>query len=138
MKYYLVPIEELRTFDENVNNFLKIMYPKIYNLYRVNCKIDKTILEILNKSNLPTHILFQSKQFFQKKQIKVIEPITEIELQFPLFYCLAHEVTRQQALFYLRNLNERQIESVAISFYKFIYEKKENKCKIIQFPIKKL
>ena len=24
MKYYLVPIEELRTFDENVNNFLKI------------------------------------------------------------------------------------------------------------------
>lgn len=68
MKYYLVPIEELRTFDEKVNNFLKTMYPKIYSLYRVNCKIDKTFLEILNKNNLPTHILFHSKQFIPKKK----------------------------------------------------------------------
>lgn len=113
------------------------MYPRIYNLYKRNYEVDKFVLGSLNSNNLPTHILFHSKQFIPKKQIKVVEPITEIELQFPLFYCLAHEVTRQQALFHLRNLSEQQIESVAISFYKFIYERKE-KCKIIQFPIKKL
>ena len=137
MKYYLVPIEEVRTFDKNVNDFLKIMYPKIYNLYRQNYTMDRFVAEALEKNNLPTHILFQSKQRLNSKQMKVVEPITEIELKFPLFYCLAHEVTRQRALFYLRNLSEQQIESVAISFYKFIYERKE-KCKIIQFPIKKL
>ena len=137
MKYYLVPIEEVRTFDKNVNDFLKNMYPKIYNLYKQNYTVDSFVAKALEKNNLPTHILFQSKQRLNSKQMKVVEPITEIELKFPLFYCLAHEVTRQRALFYLRNLSEQQIESVAISFYKFIYEKKE-KCKIIEFPIKKL
>ena len=137
MKYYLVPIEEVRTFDKNVNDFLKIIYPKIYNLYKRNYIVDCFVTKALEKNNLPTHILFQSKQKLNSKQMKVVEPITEIELKFPLFYCLAHEVTRQRALFYLRNLSEQQIESVAISFYKFIYERKE-KCKIIEFPLKKL
>lgn len=41
MKYYLVPIEEVRTFDKNINNFLKNMYPKIYNY------IDRIILWIV-------------------------------------------------------------------------------------------
>ena len=137
MKYYLVPIEEVRTFDKGVNDFLKDMYPKIYNLYSKGFTVDRFVTKELDNNNLPTHILFQSKQKFNSKQIKVIEPITEIELKFPLFYCLAHEVSRQRALFHLRNLSEQQIESVAISFYKFIYNRKE-KCKIIEFPIKKL
>lgn len=138
MNYYLIPIESLRTFNPQINNFLKTMYPQIYNLYKRNYTVDKLVLGALRNKNLPTHVLFLSKQILPKKEIKVIEPITEIELKLPMFYCLAHKISRQKALFYLRNLSENEIESIAISFYKFINEKRETKSKIIMFPSKKL
>ncbi len=126
MKYYLVPIEEVRTFDKGVNDFLKIMYPKIYNLYSRGFTVDRFVTKALDNNNLPTHILFESKQKFNSKKIKVIEPITEIELKFPLFYCLAHEVTRQKALFYLRNLSEQQIEVSLFHFINLFMSEKKN------------
>lgn len=136
MKYYLIPIEELRYEDNDkvMQTFLKNIFPSIYQKYKETYTINSLVLQELEKNNLPTHFLFQANKQKLGKKITVTETITEINLQLPHFYLLDKEISKAQALFYLTNLTQDQIISIIQSLYYYIYDEKTKVKKIIPFP----
>lgn len=90
MKYYLIPIEELRFEDDDkmMQIFLKNVFPTIYRKYKENYAVSSLILKELKKNNLPTHFLFQTNKRKRGKRTTVTEVITEIQFDFPNFYLL--------------------------------------------------
>ncbi len=138
MKYYLIPIEELR-FEDNdkiMQIFLKNVFPAIYQKYKENYTVNSLILKELKKNNLPTHFLFQTNKRNRGKRTTVTEVITEIQFDFPNFYLLDKKVSKAQALFYLTNLTKEQMTSIIQSLYHYVYDEETKVKKIIPFPNK--
>lgn len=134
MKYYLIPITELRYEDQDkvMQIFLKNIHPFIYQKYQKNYQINELILKELDKNNLPMHFLFQGKKL--KKKNKVKEIITDFEFTFPYFYLLNKQVSKLEALHYLTNLKPKQILSIINSLYQYVYNDETKVKKIIPFP----
>lgn len=138
MKYYLIPIEELRFEDDDkmMQIFLKNVFPTIYRKYKENYAVNSLILKELEKNNLPTHFLFQTNKHKRGKKTTVTEVITEIQFDFPNFYLLDKKVSKAQALFYLTNLTKEQMISIIQSLYHYVYDEETKVKKIIPFPSK--
>ena len=138
MKYYLIPIEELRFEDDDkmMQIFLKNVFPTIYRKYKENYAVNSLILKELEKNNLPTHFLFQTNKRKRGKRTTVTEVITEIQFDFLNFYLLDKKVSKVQALFYLTNLTEEQMISIIQSLYHYVYDEETKVKKIISFPSK--
>lgn len=138
MQYYLIPIECLRFEDEErlMQKYLKNMFPDIYRIFKLKgYKMDDLILKLLEKEHIPTHLLFEGKKGFLKKEMKLTESITQASITVPQFYTMPYEIDKSGALFYLRNLKEEQICAIAVSFYNFVHDKTTRYSKIIPFPL---
>lgn len=137
MKYYLIPIEQLRFEDNNKNIqiFLEKLYPSIYKLYAKDYCTDELLLELLKKYNLPTHILFQAKKNSFGRMIIINEAITDIPLKLPKFYLIGKEINKLEAILYLKKLSKDQMITITATFPKYVYN---NSCKIIPFPVERI
>lgn len=127
MKYYLIPITEMRYEDSSfvMHKFLKEIYPNLYYLYKklddcdecfkkiINVEIEKTLL----KNNLPTYFLFTKKGLLNK-QTK--EFFSGQEFLLPKYYLLDKEVEKSTFIYCLKSLNHKQILTSLTSFLKYI------------------
>ena len=137
MKYYLIPIEQLKFKDEDKNThiFLEKLYSNIYKLYSKGYLADEVFLELLKTYNLPTHFLFQSKKNSFGKTLIINEAITDFTLKMSKFDLIGKEVNKLEAIAYLKKLTRKQMITITTVFPKYVYN---DDLKIIPFPIEKI